>query len=675
MNFRRYTQLMIGLLMLSGIVLISGSTVPTGQAQADTSLSVNTIGDLVPLMMIGEVSADTRLAFDAEGQRLYALDLNQQIILEQVLDTPDAPAITYDLPATLDDWSMLTTDISLQVLNTLHPDFAATQAGLMATVNEAGELVVQQNDEVITIGSEAELKLPAFNAQGDILSATYPATQSVMLWESTQNRTRQHLIAGEAPVAIGADNNYVAVIHPFDSIELHRLRDVLNDRASVPVHHFQGHLNRVTALEFSVDGSLLFSGSADATISAWDTMTGAQTSILHGHTGTINQLQLTANDTLLISGSDIDHTLRFWDMENGRLLRSIEASHGHFAISEAGDLLATVQGDGQVVVYGYGSEITLPQMQILASDVSVLSAGVRGVAGRAQTFATCRLAADEAVLAVAKRPDNALLSYIPGCETPVWLTWEARVQWEDSTDNLPQLPPQRDPLLRVADYDAFCADAAANSPSGGSTPTQAAYPPRLVSGGARAQLSDGAIDVVVCFEYPTIVIENCHNIGPGNYSYIYVLHRMDTIISLVSYDSGTVLDQRRYEGMDPPACPTEAIRGDGFGETAPFEEWLPFIYGSLYGTTEDATFRTITTGSTTGYATPSTSNSITTLPAETPITPVGQSSDSNWLAVLTPQMDIIWVRTTDLSVAIQQDITALPVSTSSTDEFMIEVRQ
>ncbi len=56
----------------------------------------------------------------------------------------------------------------------------------------------------------------------------------------------------------------------------------------------EGHLNTVWAVSFSIDGSLLFSGSADKTIRGWNVKAPDTPQIIfNGHTHWIRSLDVT----------------------------------------------------------------------------------------------------------------------------------------------------------------------------------------------------------------------------------------------------------------------------------------------------------------------------------------------------------------------------------------------
>ena len=92
------------------------------------------------------------------------------------------------------------------------------------------------------------------------------------------------------------------------------------------------HEERVTCVEFSPDGNILASRSADkrgqGTIRLWDVVTGTRKSTLKGHTGGHKLIVFSPDGHILASATDVlwankckdDRTIRFWDTETGQEL-------------------------------------------------------------------------------------------------------------------------------------------------------------------------------------------------------------------------------------------------------------------------------------------------------------------------------------------------------------------
>jgi len=77
-----------------------------------------------------------------------------------------------------------------------------------------------------------------------------------------------------------------------------------------------GHTIYVKSLTFSLDGSLLVSGSRHKTVKLWDVQTGGFIKTFCGHTKTVLSVSISADNTMITSGSK-DKTIRLWNIETG----------------------------------------------------------------------------------------------------------------------------------------------------------------------------------------------------------------------------------------------------------------------------------------------------------------------------------------------------------------------
>src|SRR2546421_910548 len=94
-----------------------------------------------------------------------------------------------------------------------------------------------------------------------------------------------------------------------------------------------GHSEVIMSLAFSPDGRICASGSRDQTIKLWDTQTGRLLRTLVGHNGRITSLVFSADGQTLASESaagqsnaerDADNTDRLWQVETGKLVLTID---------------------------------------------------------------------------------------------------------------------------------------------------------------------------------------------------------------------------------------------------------------------------------------------------------------------------------------------------------------
>ncbi|MBA2952016.1 WD40 repeat domain-containing protein [Streptomyces sp. PSKA28] len=90
---------------------------------------------------------------------------------------------------------------------------------------------------------------------------------------------------------------------------------------------------------FSPDGRHAAVGGRDRVIRLWDVVDGRQLCTLTGHTGAPNHLALSNSGRLLLSGSIADNTVRVWELDSGRCLRTFTVPSGvrHVGFPDADD--------------------------------------------------------------------------------------------------------------------------------------------------------------------------------------------------------------------------------------------------------------------------------------------------------------------------------------------------
>jgi len=92
----------------------------------------------------------------------------------------------------------------------------------------------------------------------------------------------------------------------------------------VPRRQLEDDGSEVLQVALSFGGSLAAAASASGAICIWNTTTGQLVHRLEGHTGAVRGLSLSADATLLLSGSD-DETVRLWHLETGAVVKVFPA--------------------------------------------------------------------------------------------------------------------------------------------------------------------------------------------------------------------------------------------------------------------------------------------------------------------------------------------------------------
>jgi cytochrome c len=112
----------------------------------------------------------------------------------------------------------------------------------------------------------------------------------------------------------------------------------------------EGHGGNVNAVQFSADGTMLYTASYDGTIVAWDTVSGARKAQLHDNGWGVNALALVGG--ALVFGS-LDGRVARIDLATGAVsdLLDIERPILSLAVSPDGSRLAAGSGDGHIRVF------------------------------------------------------------------------------------------------------------------------------------------------------------------------------------------------------------------------------------------------------------------------------------------------------------------------------------
>lgn len=88
----------------------------------------------------------------------------------------------------------------------------------------------------------------------------------------------------------------------------------------------RGHSASVLSLAISPDGSILFTGSYDQTIRAWDTITWSCIKVLKGHGGGVRAMAVSADGRTLYSAG-ADNTVRAWNIGTWVCMRFMHGRH------------------------------------------------------------------------------------------------------------------------------------------------------------------------------------------------------------------------------------------------------------------------------------------------------------------------------------------------------------
>jgi WD40 repeat protein len=96
-----------------------------------------------------------------------------------------------------------------------------------------------------------------------------------------------------------------------------------------------GHTGTVYRVSLSADGRLLASSGMDGTARLWDAPVGQLLATLEGHTGPVHGVALSADGRLLASGG-LDGTVRLWETNSGAHLHTLRSDRRYERVDITG---------------------------------------------------------------------------------------------------------------------------------------------------------------------------------------------------------------------------------------------------------------------------------------------------------------------------------------------------
>ncbi len=118
------------------------------------------------------------------------------------------------------------------------------------------------------------------------------------------------------------------------------------------------HSGALTWGQFSSDGLLVATASADGTVRVWDSKTGVERFALLGHGVKVLGGAILPGDAQLVSVS-VDGRVKIWNLANGELIRTLgelQPDIRGMAVSLDGAFVATASLSGEVTVFSLASE-------------------------------------------------------------------------------------------------------------------------------------------------------------------------------------------------------------------------------------------------------------------------------------------------------------------------------
>lgn len=209
----------------------------------------------------------------------------------------------------------------------------------------------------------------------------------------------------------------------FPSWEGHHLVNIkavtTNSTQFEPIH-LDGHGERITAHQFSPDGTRIVTASEDGTSRIWDSATGNSLLTLRGHTAAVNSATFDRDGAVVITAS-ADQSVRIWDAATGAQRKLIRVHGGkllYASLSQDGNRLVTLTDDGAIRQWNPDSGAQLSAMameETLTKDIIDYpgSSPGRGIAvtpdgsltliqGKERLFAVHTFPSDQALIETAQ---------------------------------------------------------------------------------------------------------------------------------------------------------------------------------------------------------------------------------------------------------------------------------
>jgi WD40 repeat protein len=167
---------------------------------------------------------------------------------------------------------------------------------------------------------------------------------------------KKHIKLGEKSIrvfALAYDKKHLAVGMSDHSITILDLNQDLK-----PIQSLLGHTNSVFALAYSLDESVLVSGSRDARLKIWGTADYTLSETIVAHMYAINYISFRGHGDYLVSCS-MDKSIKIWDISARKLLKVIDKARnaGHSTSinkviwSKYNDTIVSVSDDRTISIW------------------------------------------------------------------------------------------------------------------------------------------------------------------------------------------------------------------------------------------------------------------------------------------------------------------------------------
>ena len=229
--------------------------------------------------------------------------------------------------------------------------------------------------EILTLsGHRGDVRAAIFSPNGEwIISGG--ADKNIMIWslDGTLLQTLKGHSADIRCISISPNGEFIASGSGDNILKLWHVQidreHSENPIAIAEVFSIEAHSSAIRSVNFSHDGTLLASGSADRNIKIWN-LHGDKLRVFKGHTDPIRSVSFSPDGKTLLSAS-LDSTVRLWQIEdrNQQTLSGHSAAVRSVAFSPNGLRLASGSLDDQIKIWDlHGNEL-----QTIVHDNDILS--------------------------------------------------------------------------------------------------------------------------------------------------------------------------------------------------------------------------------------------------------------------------------------------------------------